>query len=122
MDYSKAVTDFVAKTKDFTKTVSKKAVEIKDQAKINIDIASLQNKIDEDYRLLGKEYFNSVDNKENLPDEQKALFDQINGKMEQIEKLKSELNELKNCIICDECNNVNPKDAAYCSKCGKKFN
>ena len=55
-----------------------------------------------------------------VDDAQKALCEQIDQRMEQIEKYKTDISELKvkNKRFCPSCGSPLAKDDAFCSQCG----
>ena len=53
-----------------------------------------------------------------MDEEEKALCEQIDQRMEQIEKYKSEMDNVKGNRFCPSCGNPLGRNDAYCSMCG----
>ena len=67
-------------------------------------------------RIIYKRYKKEIP----VDDAQKALCEQIDQRMEQIEKYKTDISELKvkNKRFCPSCGSPLAKDDAFCSQCG----
>lgn len=107
--------------------LSKTAREISGRAEDAYETQRLKNKISAEERQidkimadLGKIVYQRY--KEDVPvdDAQKALCEQIDQRMNQIEQLRADINDLKvrTRRICPSCGKEIEKDAAFCRFCG----
>lgn len=108
-------------------TLSKTAKELSGRAEEVYETQRLKNKISSEERQvekamadLGRIIYKRY--KEDVPvdDAQKAICEQIDQRMEQIEKYKTDISELKvrSKRFCPSCGCQIEKDAAFCSQCG----
>lgn len=108
-------------------TLTKTAKELSGRAEEVYETQRLRNKISGEERQvekamadLGRIIYKRY--KEDIPvdDAQKALCEQIDQRMEQIEKYKTDISELKvrSKRFCPSCGNPIEKGAAFCSQCG----
>lgn len=108
-------------------TLSKTAKELSGRAEEVYETQRLKNKISGEERQvekamvdLGRIIYKRY--KEGIPvdDAQKALCEQIDQRMEQIGKYKTDISELKvrSKRFCPSCGCQIEKDAAFCSQCG----
>lgn len=108
-------------------TLTKTAKELSGRAEEVYETQRLKNKISGEERQiekamadLGRIIYKRY--KEEIPvdDAQKALCEQIDQRMEQIEKYKTDISELKTRSkrFCPSCGSPIEKDAAFCSQCG----
>ncbi len=108
-------------------TLTKTAKELSGRAEEVYETQRLRNKISGEERQvekamadLGRIIYKRY--KEDVPvdDAQKALCEQIDQRMEQIGKYKTDISELKirSKRFCPSCGNPIEKGAAFCSQCG----
>ena len=73
--------------------------------------------IEKQYTEIGKQYF------ELHKEDEEPLFEEINlisESLMEIERLKSEIAEIKGKKKCPACGTVVEQDAVFCNKCGAK--
>ena len=108
-------------------TLTKTAKELSGRAEEVYETQRLKNKISGEERQIEKAMADlgriiyKRDKKEiPVDDAQKALCEQIDQRMEQIEKYKTDISELKvkNKRFCPSCGSPLAKDDAFCSQCG----
>ena len=101
-----------------SKDVTQKAKDVSGIAKLKLDIKSKEDFIKEQYIELGKVYYEM--HKDDAVEDQ-ARFDQIKEALEEIEKMKAQILELKGARVCPDCGIEAPDTAEYCSACGAKL-
>jgi len=102
-----------------SKDVAKKAKEVAEVVSLNAKISTQEDIINKTYAEIGQKYYEK--NKQDSFHEFGAEFDTINHAMEEIERLKDEIQTIKNTKICPKCKEEVPTDSAFCSKCGAQF-
>ena len=109
------------KAKEVIDVAYKKTEEVVATEKQRFDIASLNSKIDKDYKALGELYFMLYKNREDVHEEAKPIFADIKEKFLKISELKEEISEAKNKAVCPHCQSYIAKNSVYCSVCGEKL-
>ena len=117
--------------KDFlgslSETISKTARELSGRAEEAYETQRIKNKISGEERQvekamadLGRIIYKRYKAEIPVDDAQKALCEQIDQRMEQIAKYKSDISELKvkSKRFCPACGSPINKNAAFCSQCG----
>ncbi len=108
-------------------TLTKTAKELSGRAEEVYETQRLKNKISGEERQiekamadLGRIIYKRYKKEIPVDDAQKALCEQIDQRMEQIEKYKTDISELKvkNKRFCPSCGSPLAKDDAFCSQCG----
>lgn len=94
-----------------------KAKEIKDTAKINVDIKEREGSIQRMYRELGKAYYQ--DHKDDPAPEYSQVF-AIKAAFEEIGELKASKDEIRGIKRCENCGKIISSEAKFCSGCGAK--
>lgn len=117
MDFNK----FVKKTKEATMNVGKKANDLVEITKLNLEIVDLENEIEDLYQEIGIFVFNSYKNNIEIPEIIKEKCKVIEEKSEKVAELKQKVSEYKSTLICPVCKTENDKENQFCSKCGQKF-
>ena len=113
--------DVVKTTQKAGKAVAQKATEVYDLTKINLDIAGLENKLDDAFVEIGKLVFDRETKGAEIDAplaEAIAAAAELN---EQLEAAKQSRRELKKQAVCPTCGKVTDADAAFCSACGAKI-
>ena len=100
------------------KDVTQKAKDVSGIAKLKLDIKSKEDFIKEQYIELGKIYYEM--HKDEHTEEQ-AHFGQIKEALEEIERMKLQILELKGARKCPDCGAEAADTAEYCSVCGAKL-
>ena len=108
-------------------TLTKTAKELSGRAEEVYETQRLKNKISGEERQiekamadLGRIIYKRYKKEIPVDDAQKALCEQIDQRMEQIEKYKTDISELKvkNKRFCPSCGSPLAKDDVFCSQCG----
>lgn len=110
----------VGKAKEVFEIAYKKTEGAVNTGKQKIDVAAIENKLSKDYEALGKLYYESIKDAEDLGEDIAALKSSIEEKLENIASIKDEINRAKNKVNCPQCGAIIEKDAIYCSACGAK--
>lgn len=108
------------------KNISNKGKEISRKAKVMSETSSLNNiikgeecKIDTQYKLIGKMYFEKYNSS---PEQEfEPAIDSIKNSMEKINETQQEILKIKSQFCCPECGTAFKNDAVFCSKCGAKL-
>ena len=100
------------------KDVTQKAKDVSGIAKLKLDIKSKEDFIKEQYIELGKIYYEMHKDE---PTEEQAHFGQIKEALEEIERMKLQILELKGARKCPDCGAEAADTAEYCSVCGAKL-
>lgn len=92
-----------------------KAKELKDTAKITMDIKEREGAIQRLYGELGKAYY-----QEHKEDEHPEYIQisAIKNAFAEIDRLKAEKDEVQGIHRCPSCGNPVPPEARFCSNCG----
>ena len=107
-------------------SISSKSKEIAKKARAASEINSLNNivkteqrKIDTNYRMIGKSYFEKF---ENSPEDEfgEAVKD-IRLSLDKIAETQEQIRKIKTRSCCPECGTPFKPDAFFCSKCGYKL-
>lgn len=101
-----------------SKDVTQKAKDVSGIAKLKLDIRAKEDFIKEQYMELGKTYYEM---KKGTGAAEQAQFDRIDEALEEIEKMKLQILELKKARVCPECGAQAADTAEYCSVCGAKL-
>lgn len=108
------------------KNISNKGKEISRKAKVMSETSSLNNiikgeecKIDTQYKLIGKMYFEKYGSS---PEQEfEPAIDSIKNSMEKINETQQEILKIKSQFCCPKCGTAFKNDAIFCSKCGEKL-
>lgn len=108
------------------KNISNKGKEISRKAKVMSETSSLNNiikgeecKIDTQYKLIGKMYFEKYGSS---PEQEfEPAIDSIKNSIEKITETQQEIIKIKSQFCCPECGTAFKNDAVFCSKCGAKL-
>lgn len=113
--------DAVSKAKEVFDVAYKSAEVAVNTGKHKFDLASIENKLSKDYEKLGILYYNMIKETDELDEKTCELKLAITEKLENIEKIKLEINNAKNKRLCPECGISVDKNSAFCSSCGAKL-
>ena len=111
----------INKAKEVVDIAYKKTEEVVLTEKQRFDIASLNSKIDKDYKALVEIFYKNYKDNEDIPEDAKVGIRAINEKILKIKELKEEIGETKNKMVCPHCQNYIPKGSAFCSVCGERL-
>ena len=99
------------------KTGLNKAKEIKDAAKIALDIQEREGAIRKLYQELGQAYYHDHRDDEN---QEYPQLEEIKAAFEEIGELKAAKDGIRGIRRCPECGSAIADDANFCSSCGAK--
>ena len=105
------------KAKEVATVAFKKTEEVINIQKQKIDIATLNNKLNNAYAELGRAIY--LKEGWDLSSEQETV-DKIDSLNAQIKAIKEEIRKTKCKDVCESCGKEIEKDAAFCSQCGAK--
>ena len=102
------------------KELSGRAEDVYETQRLKNKISAEERQIDKIMADLGKIVYQRYKEEVPVDDAQKALCEQIDQRMEQIEQLRADINELKirTRRICPSCGKEVEKNAAFCKFCG----
>lgn len=102
------------------KELSGRAEDVYETQRLKNKISAEERQIDKIMADLGKIVYQRYKEEVPVDDAQKALCEQIDQRMEQIEQLRTDINELKirTRRICPSCGKEVEKNAAFCKFCG----
>lgn len=109
------------KAKTAFEAAYKKTGEVLTSEKIKFNISSLKSKREKLYAVLGKNFFERLDDTFVLNDEDRGICDAIIELNDKIDELNNELNFAKSNRICPNCGAVIDEKAVFCSTCGAKL-
>lgn len=114
------IENLTKKVAQTAKSAAKKSGEIVELTKLNISIASEEEKIEKLFIEIGEMVYNQYLG--NLTDEElfREQVTQIEQHKANIEEIKKKIMQVKNSRICLNCDSEINSDAVYCSKCGKR--
>ena len=92
-----------------------------DVARIQHQISQKQAEFDSFYHQIGQLYY-SCHQRGLQPDESiEALCDRVTATAQEIEKLRLEIDKLRNVRRCPVCGNQTDRESKFCNKCGAKL-
>ena len=100
--------------KSAAKNVGKKAEEVLDLSRNKLNIAELENKLNDSYAALGMLYYNYLENGTTDPGREQEL-------VHEIDEANAAINELRNRVTCPACAAANAPEAVFCSQCGARL-
>lgn len=113
--------NIISKANDFADFTGQKVGEMIDVSKIKISISNLKNSISKDYEEIGKYYYDQKINGNDNSALIDTLIEDINEKNEKLSELNEEYEQIKNIVICPNCNAKNESENSFCKKCGTKL-
>lgn len=99
--------------KSAAKNVGKKAEEVLDLSRNKLNIAELENKLNDSYAALGMLYYNYLENGTTDPGREQELVHEIDEANAAIKDLKETINELRNRVTCPACAAANAPEACF---------
>lgn len=111
---------FLGKVKEFATTAYKKTGDVVSVEKQKFDMTALKVKRDNDFKALGKVYFEMLKSVSKIPQEAEELYNAIKDKNEEIEKINAEIQSAKNKRVCPNCNANIDVNSVFCNVCGEK--
>lgn len=114
-DFFGSLGETITKT---ARELSGRAEEVYETQRIKNRISGEKRQIEKVMADLGKIIYKRYKDGIPLDEEERELCEQIDQRMEQIEKYKDEMNDVKGNRFCPSCGNPLGRHDAYCSVCG----
>lgn len=101
-----------------SKEIASKAKAFSETNSLNNMVKAEQNKIDANFRIIGKLYYEKFGNS---PDEDFAeAVEAVNNSRCEIDKINEQIKKIKSRNCCANCGAPFKNDAVFCSKCGER--
>lgn len=114
--------DILSGTKKAARQVGKKANELFEITKVNMDISGVEDKMNAVYADIGKEIYTLVREKSfSAGEEILSMCDEVDALLKEKEELQDRASQLKNERRCASCGAVNRDASTFCSSCGKEL-
>ncbi len=110
---------FFDDVKKIGKNISDKGKDVIEITKLNAQIGSEKDKIQDLYVKIGQEVYTAYKAGEETPFA--ALTAEISAIESNIDELNAKILEIKDAVKCPSCGAEAAKETAYCSKCGTKI-
>lgn len=101
-----------------SKEIAKKAKDASETNSLNNVIRAEQNKIDTNYKMIGKLYFEKYG--DSLSEEFSAPVDAVKASQKKIAETRDQIIKIKSRNCCPNCNTSFKTGSVFCSKCGTK--
>ena len=101
------------------KDVSQRAKDVSEIAKLRLDIRAKEDYVAKQYVALGQAYYEKHRDEEGI--EEAEQFFLIREALEEIERMRAEVQKLRGAAECPNCGAQMPEGAAFCSNCGAKL-
>lgn len=102
-----------------SKSIANKAKAASETNSLNNIIKSEQNKIDTNFKMIGKLYFEKFG--DNPYEEFADPISSIKDSLEKIRETQEEITKIRNRTRCPNCSEPFKPDAVFCSKCGTRL-
>ena len=109
------------KAKEAFDVAKKKTTEVYNIGKQKYDIANMENKLSKSYKELGMAAYNVLKEYDNMPDDIKTRFADIEAQIKEINQAKAEVVKMQNKRMCPACGNAVSADSTFCNYCGEKL-
>ncbi len=117
----KGVTIAVNEAGKLTKTVADKTTNIVDITKLNIALNDTEGNLNKEYAKMGEVVYRRFEDGAELDTELAEICAEIVEFKKEADKIKEQISELKNSVVCRECGQQNDKKSGFCSKCGAEL-
>ncbi len=117
---NKYVENAIDKAKNAFEVAYKKTSDVVSVEKLKIKVANLESKKNKEFTKLGEHYFSS-NSIENVDEDSKEFFNNINSFNKEISELKKEISAYKAKRICPNCGEAVDENATFCSACGERI-
>lgn len=111
----------IDETGKMTKSVVKKSESFIEQSKLKFAQNDIEKKMNDVYAAIGKYVYEQHREGVEFTDvvgENCSVLDELNDELKEI---KVQIADVKNSVICSECENLNSAENLYCAKCGAKL-
>lgn len=113
--------EVIEKAKDIAYVASKKTGEVVEVSKLKLKCVQINGKIKGAYEKLGSAVYNMNKNGYKNDELVDAVCEEVDELLFELDKISSELETIKNVIICPTCGKKNPTTSYFCSKCGSRI-
>ena len=111
----------VTKAKEVLDVACKKTEAAVTAGKQKFDVAAVESKLEKDYARLGRIYYETIKNSDDIKGETLRLKEAVDAKRARIKEIKEEINKAKNRRECPNCGALVDKDDLFCNNCGAKL-
>lgn len=99
----------------------KKASNLAETTKLNIQIFDINTEIEILYKELGQLTYDSRNGLNIADDDMQIKIDLITEKLEKIESIRADINYIADNISCPTCNKACDTESSFCNSCGAKL-
>lgn len=111
--------DSIGRTVAGSSQASRKKAGNTEEEKINAEIQKHQMNVLEEYQRIGEQYFKLF--KDDPAPELKQNIESVNAINAQIKECEGQRRALKGLVLCERCGAEQPREAAFCSRCGNRL-
>ncbi len=101
------------------KDVSQRAKDVSEIAKLRLDIKAKEDYVAKQYVALGQAYYENHKDEEGLEEAEQMFL--IREALEEISRMRAELQKLRGTSECGNCGAQMPEGAVFCSSCGARL-
>ena len=112
---------FISDLKNTAISAAAKTGEFIEIGKLKLSCADIKNKINDEYKELGKAVYSAHKDGEDTEYHINEIIENIDGLYEKLALQEEEIAILKKQKKCSSCGAVCDEDSAFCSKCGAEF-
>ncbi len=109
------------KVSDAASYTAKETGKLTELAKAKYALMREKSRLEDAYEEMGKLYYSQMKNADIEENELSIAYDKIEKSIEEIERIKTQINVINSTVVCDGCGEKLDKDMAFCHKCGKKL-
>ena len=106
---------------DVSETIAKKSGEVMEVQKLKLKKCTIESDIRKDYELLGRIYFNAMEESGAIDDSVLEIFQKIVEAKDAVAEIEKNLEKFSKSKKCPVCGGKSSKDTAFCPHCGTKF-
>ena len=103
------------------KDISQKAKDVSEVARLKLDIRAKEEFLEKQYAAIGKAYYESHKDSEEMLEAEAAEFRTIEEALLEISRMKEAILNIQGSVECPNCHVIMPEHATYCSNCGTKM-
>lgn len=103
------------------KDISQKAKDVSGVARLKMDIRAKEDYLEKQYAAIGKAYYESHKDSEDVLEAEAAQFRVIEEALLEISRMQEAILKIQGAVPCPNCHAKMPKGVTYCSSCGAKM-